>query len=103
VPVARTGTNRTLVWDWKPQQLGQGGGAGMMHGRAHDHLNGFQIHVTGLLHTGENGSQQLFYFARDFLLDRICRFFSCSLSSGCSRGRNRQIFSFTSRNERLSS
>ena len=47
-----------------------------MHGRAHQHLDSFQIHVTRLAHTGEDGSQQLLYLARDFLLDGIRRFFS---------------------------
>jgi hypothetical protein len=74
-----------------------------MHGRAHEHLDGFQIQVARFAHAGEDGPQQLLYFARDFLLDSVRRFFSCSLRRCSSTGRRRQMFSFTSRNERLSS
>jgi hypothetical protein len=73
-----------------------------MHGRAHQHLDRFQIHQARLTHAREEGAQQLLYFPRDFLLDGVRRFFSCSLSGCSSTGRRRQIFSFTSRKERLS-
>jgi hypothetical protein len=66
-----------------------------MHGRAHQHLNGLQIDVARLADAKENGAQQLLYFARDFLLDGVRRFFSCGVSVS-STGRRRQIFSLTS-------
>jgi hypothetical protein len=74
-----------------------------MHGRAHQHLDCFQIEVARLADAREDGAQQLLYLARDFLLDGVRRFFPCSLLGGSSAGRRRQIFSLTSRNERLSS
>jgi hypothetical protein len=74
-----------------------------MHLGTDQDLNGLQIEVTSFMYPGENGLQQLFYFARDFLLDGLRRFFSWGLRDCSSTGRRRQIFSFTSRNERLSS
>jgi hypothetical protein len=38
-----------LVRHRKTQQLGQGRGAGLMHGRTHQHLDGFQIHAAALV------------------------------------------------------
>jgi len=66
-----------------------------MHGRAHQHLDCFQIDVARLADANEDGAQQLLYFARDFLLDGVRRFFSCGVSVS-STGRWRQIFSLTS-------
>ena len=74
-----------------------------MHGRAHQHLDRFQIDMAGLANAGEDGAQQLLYFARDLLLNGVRSFFSWALNAGSSTGRNRQIFSFTSRKDRLSS
>jgi hypothetical protein len=61
-----------------------------MHGRAHEHLDRFQIDMPGLAQALEDRAQQLLYFARDFLSDRIRRFFS-SGESDSSTGRARQI------------
>jgi hypothetical protein len=72
-----------------------------MHGRAHRHLDGFQIETARLAATIEDDAQQLVYFARDFLADRFGRFFSCGVRVS-STGRARQILSFTSSNSRLS-
>jgi hypothetical protein len=46
--------------------------------------------VAGLADASEDGTQQLRYFARDFLLDRFRRFFS-SGESASSTDRARQI------------
>src|ERR1051325_6271769 len=73
-----------------------------MHGRAHQRLDSLQIQVTGFAYAREDGPQQLLYFARDFLLDGICRFFSCSLTGSSSTRRRRQIFSLTSTSSRPS-
>src|SRR6187402_2457748 len=73
-----------------------------MHGRSHEHLDRFQIQSTRLAEPGEDSPQQLLYFARDFLLDDVRRFFSCSLSGDSSTGRSRQIFSLTSTSSRPS-
>ena len=80
------------------QQLSQGGGSGLMHGRAHRHLDGFQIQTARLTASVEDDAQQLVYFARDFPLDRFGRFFSCGVCSVCSMGRERQIFRLTPTN-----
>lgn len=97
--------NRALVrrGGRKAKQLAQSAGTGPMHRRTYQHLDGFQVQRARFAHAGEDGAQQLLYFARDFLLDGVRRFFSCSLCGCSSTGRRRQIFSFTSRRERLSS
>jgi len=46
-----------------------------MHGRAHGHLQGFQIQTARLAAGAERHAKQLVYFARDFLLDRFDCFF----------------------------
>ena len=79
------------------QQFGQRGGPRLMHGRAHSHLDGFQIQTPRLAATVEDDAQQLVYFARDFLPDGFGRFFS-SGERVSATGRARQIFSFTSSN-----
>ena len=80
------------------QQFGQRRGAGLMQGRAHRHLDGFQIQTARLAATGEDHAQQLIYFARDFLADRFRRFFSCGESTSGSNGRIWQICALTSTN-----
>jgi hypothetical protein len=47
-----------------------------MHRRAHRHLDRFQVQMARLAAALEDHAQQLVYFARDFLLDRLGRFFS---------------------------
>jgi hypothetical protein len=79
------------------QQFAEGGGASPMQGRAHRRFDGFQVETAALAATLEEDAQQWLYFARDFLLDRGGRFFSCG-DRVSSTGRARQIFSFTSSN-----
>src|ERR1035438_384439 len=67
-----------------------------MHGGADGCLDTFQIELASGLAVAENDAQQLLYFAGDFLLDRLCRFFSWADCSACSTGRRRQIFRLTS-------
>ena len=83
---------------WELQQFSQAGRTGPVHGRAHRHLDGFQIDKARLAATGENDAQQLVYFARDFLFDRFDRFFSWADGDVSSTGRNAQICSLTSNN-----
>jgi hypothetical protein len=69
-----------------------------MHGRAHRHLDGFQIEKARLAAAGENDVQQFVYFTRDFLLDRVSRFFSCGNIVSAFGGRIWQISELTSMN-----
>ena len=77
------------------QQLAQQGRTGMMHRRAHRHLDRFQIQPSAVAAVAQDHAEELLYFARDFLLDGIRRFFSCG-ESVSSRGRAWQIFSLIS-------
>src|SRR5450759_4756775 len=79
------------------QQLGQRCCPGLMHSRAHRHLDGFQIESSRLAPVAEDDTQQLVYFARDFLTDRFSRFFSWADSTDSCTGRKRQISSLTFR------
>ena len=73
---ARTRNGALLVGRGREmQQFGQGCGPGLMHGRAHRHLDGFQIEAPRLAPAVEDDAQQLIYFARDFLTDRSAVFF----------------------------
>lgn len=83
------------LWYWELQEFGQRSGTCPMHGGTHRHLDGFQIQTAGLATSVEDDTQQLVYFARDFLTDRFGRFFSCG-GTASSAGRTRQILSFTS-------
>jgi len=85
---------------WETQQFCQGTGSRLVHRGADQHLDGFQIDLARLANAGEDTAQQLVYFARDFLLDDLCRFFSCSFKGSSSTGRSRQIFSLTSTSSR---
>jgi hypothetical protein len=69
----------------------------MMHGRAHGHLDGFQIQASRLAATVADDAPQLVYFARDFLAERFGRFFFSGESVSATE-RARQILSFTSSN-----
>src|ERR1035437_6757566 len=69
-----------------------------MQGRTHGHLDGFQIETATLAAVVEDDAQELIYFARDFLLDRFGRFFSCGDSASGSGGRSWQICALTSTN-----
>jgi hypothetical protein len=66
-----------------------------MHGRTHGHLQGFQIPPPRLATGAKGNAQQLFYFARDFLLDRFDRLFSLTDGEASSTGRISQICSLT--------
>jgi hypothetical protein len=66
-----------------------------MQGPAHRHLEGLQIQTPRLAAALNDDAHQLVYFARDFLADRFCRFFSAGKRVS-STGRARQILSFTS-------
>jgi hypothetical protein len=67
-----------------------------MHGRAGRHFHGFQIEASRFAESGEDHTQQLTYFPRDFLLDRFGRFFSCGDSVLTWAGRIWQIRALTS-------
>jgi hypothetical protein len=86
----------------KLQQLGESRRTGLMHSGADSHLDCFQIQDAALLPLGENAAQQSGYFARDLLVDRFGRFFSCGVSLSPT-GRARQISSLISSSSRLSS
>ena len=66
-----------------------------MHRRTNRDLHRFHIQRLLLLARAEKKSQQMFYFAGDFLLDDLRRFFFARFSSGWS-GRAWQIFSLIS-------
>jgi hypothetical protein len=61
---------------WELEQFGQNRCPSLVHGGAHQHLGGLQFQVSCLAAAVENDTQQLVYFARDFLLDGFRRFFS---------------------------
>src|ERR1700687_3609304 len=93
---ARTGNRQQIGIRWlELQQLRHGGGPGLMHGGTDSGLDALQIEAAGRLAPAENGTQQLFYFARDFLLDGLRRFFSWAVCSVCWTGRRRQILRLT--------
>ena len=46
-----------------------------MHSRTYKHLDCFQIQVTRLSLASKDAGEQWVYFARDFLLDGVGRFF----------------------------
>jgi hypothetical protein len=69
----------------------------MVHGRAHRRLHRFQIETPGLAPTVEDDAQELIYFARDFLADRICRLFFWADGAASVTGRSLQICSLTSK------
>jgi hypothetical protein len=61
------------------QQLSERGSSGPMHGRAHRHLDRFQVQVAVAALAAEDHMKQLLYFARDLLADRFgCVFFPVS-------------------------
>ena len=61
---------------WELQHLRQSCGAGAMHGRTHCHFDSFQVETLRPAPATENDVQKLIYFVRDFLADRLRRFFS---------------------------
>src|ERR1022692_1517608 len=63
------------------QEFAQRSCPGVVHGRAHSHLDGLQIQVPRPTATDKDDAQQLVYFARDFLLNRFSRLFSSGLAT----------------------
>jgi hypothetical protein len=105
VSLVATETGKTPLIDsrsGKLQQFGERRRSGVMHGRAHGHLYGFQVDTAALAAAREQDPQELIYFARDLLADRLGRPFSLGVRAS-STGRKRQISSFTSRSWPLSS
>jgi hypothetical protein len=78
------------------QQLSQCPSPGMMHRGPDRCLVTFQIEIASRFSVAKNSANQLCYFAGDFSLDRLRRFFSWAVCSVCSIGRTRQIFRLTS-------
>ena len=79
------------------QEFAQGGGAGPMQGRAQGHLHRLQVEPSGLALIAEDHLQKALYFLRDFMMDRIRRFFSAAESvPSSSTGRCWQMASLTS-------
>ena len=72
----------------------------MAHGSAHRRLHRFEIKMPGLAPTVEKHAQELIYFARDFLADRVCRFLSRPDDGSSSIGRRQQILVLASTNSR---
>jgi hypothetical protein len=64
------------IWNGESQQLSERHGSGAMHGRAHRHLDGFQIQTATPTAVVKDNLQQPAYFLRDLLLDRLGSFFS---------------------------
>src|SRR5215467_11536826 len=73
------------------QQFGQCGRPSLMHRRTDDGFDGFEVETTGLAPILKNRVQQPVYFAGNFLLDRLSRFFSSVCGVASSTGRRRQI------------
>lgn len=78
------------------QEFAQCRCASLVQGRAHSHLDGFQIQPPRPSATIEDDAQQLVYFARDLLADGFRRFFSSGESTSGSDGRIWQICALTS-------
>jgi hypothetical protein len=68
---------------------------GMVHRVPHQQLDSLQIDRAGPMPTAEDDLYDPAYFLGDFLLDRFCRFFSCTVKVS-STGRNLQMLSLTS-------
>ena len=85
-----------IIWQRELQQLRQGYGTGLMHRGTDRRLDALQIQSASRLALPEDDPKQLLYLTADFLLDDLRRFFSRSVCSVCSTGRNRQILRLTS-------
>jgi len=75
----------------KAQKFGKRSGSGLMQGRTYGHFDGLQIQTSGLAAALEDHAQQLIYFARYLLTDRLRRFFSWADGELASVGRIWQI------------
>ena len=85
-----------LIWRRELQQLCQGYCTGLMHRGTDRRLAALQIQSASRPALTEDNAKELLYFAGDFFLDRFGRFFSWSVCSVCSIGRDRQILRLTS-------
>jgi hypothetical protein len=89
---ARTGDGQVMGVGWfELQQLSQGRSTDMMHRGADRYLVTLQIESASRFSVAKNSAEQAFYFAGDFLLDCLRRFFSWVVCSAGSIGRARQI------------
>ena len=70
----------------------------MADGGSHRRFDRFQIEWSVVAAFLKNNMQDPVYFAGDFLLDCLRRFFSCAVCSVCSMGRKRQTLRLTSTN-----
>jgi hypothetical protein len=68
----------------------------MVHGGSQCDLDRFQIEPAILVSLLKNNPQELIYFAGNFLLDGLRRFFSWVVGTVWSTGRTRQILRLTS-------
>jgi hypothetical protein len=84
------------IWWFELQQLRQGSGPGLMHRSTDRCLDTLQIESAGRFAITENNAKQLLYFAGDFLLDDLLRFFSWADDAVSSAGRSVHICSLTS-------
>ena len=82
--------------------MGQRGSPGLMHGGSQSGLDRFQIELAIVAAVLKNNPQEPVYFADNFLLDCLRRFFSWAVCSVCSTGRKRQILRLTSTNSPVS-
>lgn len=77
------------------QQLRQRSSPRMVHRGADGGFDGFQVQAAGLAAVLKDDAQQPVYFAGEFLLDGLGRFFSWADGRASSTGRNSQICSLT--------
>jgi hypothetical protein len=77
-PVTTSTRQLTLIQrrHFELQQFTQGTGSGLMKADPEGTFDGFQIGASAVSTLGENASQQLIYFPRNFLMDCSSRFFS---------------------------
>jgi hypothetical protein len=78
------------------QQLCQCGSPGLVHGGSQSGLDRFQIEPAIIASLLKDNPQEPVYFAGDFLLDGLRRFFSWAVCTVCATGRKRQILRLTS-------
>ena len=78
------GNNRGVAWRGSNVEFGDFGLQCMEPGR----LTSRQIEAARIAESIEDNAQQLVHFAREFLADRFCSFFSCGVWGTSSTGRN---------------
>jgi len=93
---ARTGYRAAVgIWRIVSQQVRQRTSPGPVHGRSQNGLDRFQIERGAPAALLKNNPQEAVYFAGNFLLDGLRRFFPWAVCAVCSTGRKRQIFRLT--------